>query len=739
MNPRLLLALWRARWGKSPGGSNKVPYLQGKVNTLGSQMVTAALWSEPTVPYLAALAALFFFAVVCFTSLPLTNQIQFSVGILLVSLFIRRYSGLFVTLTLSVLALIMSSRYLIWRFGSTLATEANTDFLLGFALCSAELLMSIAVAVEIVRALWPQYRSVAALLTAPERWPKVDIFLLLEGRSAAEVSAMAHQAAAIDWPKKRRVVYFLDDHERADLREFAAARGARYLVHAEATLAKPDSVNHALPFSHGEFIAVFDGSQTIERTLLRSTIGWFVRDHRLGMLVSPVHFTVPPPTPLSVAQFNPAARPQSFAMFRRTMLTYVAGLTEKTASGDHVGAPHTALKLRAAGFRCAYAGIARTALLDQQSGNNALLESTLAATDRARMVRVDDPFSESALRYKQGLSDVATALAFYAGIPRIAFLIAPVLFLLADVNLIQTSPELLAAYALPHLLHGLIARARLRGHTRFSVEVDVLEGVLSVYLQLQTTLRLIRPGLSNLNNLRTLFRTRRDETRNWTTALGFGALVLLNARAVIAGCVALFATTPVQYDVTALYLLWSACNLMQLAAMLAIAEEARTIRHHHRQVQTMPAMLKLASGKTISCKTCNFPQPSVELLLPGTIDVGDGAAITLSLFHEHREYAFPARIDRLHESDSSHQVRLTVVIDADVQAAYCDLGAACFSRGTDWPQWLPGRNADRLIPVWLSRAVIGSLIAVLDFVTHSGQYKRWLRAESWTFLWNQKK
>ena len=732
MNPRVLLALWRARWSKS-GGLHEVPYLYGKVNKWGTQMATSTLWSVPIIPGIAIIVALMLFWILCASELPLTNQMQFSVGILVVSLFIRRFSGLLVTLVLASLSLIMSSRYLIWRYADTLSTELTIDFLFGFCLCSMELLVCLTVAVGVLRALWPQYRSTAPLITAPERWPRVDIFLLLGGRSPAEVELMVDQAAAIDWPKKRRLLYLLDDRERIELRDFAAMRGARYLVNTAAIQDKAAEVNYALQFSHGEFIAVFDGQDPIEHTILRATLGWFVRDLRLGMLLSPFHFTAPKPTPLSLAQFNVDELSGSFAMFRRSMLTYVTGLTTENKPED-VAAPHTALKLRAAGFRSAYVGVQRLEISDQRALSRQPLPSdSLRSAASSPLIRVDDPFSERTLTYKQRLADLAAGLDFYAVVPRTVFLIAPLLFLLGGFNLIQTSPALFAAYALPHFFQGFIVRARLRGQTRYSVEVDLREGLLSLYLMLRTTLRLVRPGISSLQKMRSFTTPRNDEPIAWASMIWFGAVMLLNLIAVTVGVVDSLTANIVQIDVTAMYVIWCGWNVMQLAAMLAVGEEARSIRQHHRQIKSMPAMLKLASGRTVSCTTQNFPQETLELALRSPMNIDVDQSVMVSIFAGQREYAFAAHTTMVHES------RLVVTIDVDARTAFTALGTTSLSQSLNRPQWLPGPHADRLLPIWLSKAIINSAIAVLDFFTHPGQHLRRLRVRRLAFSWKQKK
>jgi hypothetical protein len=52
----------------------------------------------------------------------------------------------------------------------------------------------------------------------------------------------------------------------------------------------------------------------------------------------------------------------------------------------------------------------------------------------------------------------------------------------------------------------------------------------------------------------------------------------------------------------------------------------------------------------------------------------------------------------------SQQNKLFVNIEESAQAHYKNFGAAVFSRGPDWPKWLPGPNADHPFPPWAVKA-----------------------------------
>ena len=53
------------------------------------------------------------------------------------------------------------------------------------------------------------------------------------------------------------------------------------------------------------------------------------------------------------------------------------------------------------------------------------------------------------------------------------------------------------------------------------------------------------------------------------------------------------------------------------------------------------------------------------------------------------------------------------------------LREAVFTRGRDWPLWLPGRDADQPLPAWLTKLLMVVPVKALDFATHFTQYLSW--------------
>ncbi|RJF92428.1 hypothetical protein D3871_27820 [Noviherbaspirillum saxi] len=667
------------------------------------------------------MACLMLFGAIVSVDLSLNSQIVVSSILVCVALYVRRYAGLMMTLVLAIFSLVVTSRYLLWRFTQTLADGLTIDFALGFCLCAAELYLALFAAIRLIRAIWPIRRDAVPMPADLASWPTIDVFVLCHGQSAAAIEPHAGKAAALEWPRKKIKLYLLDGDDRDDVKAVADAIGAVYLAAPVETQDRLSTIAFALSKTSGEFITVLDCAHDCGTGFLKSVVGWFARDARLGMLQTPYHFLVPPPTATSLRLSNGSDRDASCALFRRSAL---AEAIDTETANDRINQP-LALKLRALGYGIAYIGTGGDAAADGRPGEPSLATNT-------DIFRVDHPFSRMALRAKQWLLELEGMFNFYYVFPRLIFYTAPVAYLLTGVTLIRSSPDLLAAYALPHFIHGHIVLSRIQGPHRFGLLADIRESLLACYILVPTTLNLIRTRLGKALRLRSDSQDAKAEVFSWTDAIPFLAVFTLNLAGLGAGLVYLLTTEASIYEAILPYLLWCGVNLMLLTSSLAVAEEAREIRRHTRLSSAMHAMVRLPYGRTMSCVTANFPDVALTLKLPKAVTVEAGAAISLSLFQGHQEFIFLAQVVT-QENNTLH-----VKIDDQMQQQYNALAAGVLSRGDDWPKWLAGRHADQLVPAWISKGLVSALTAVLDFATNPGQYMSSIRKDEWIRFWKKR-
>jgi hypothetical protein len=69
--------------------------------------------------------------------------------------------------------------------------------------------------------------------------------------------------------------------------------------------------------------------------------------------------------------------------------------------------------------------------------------------------------------------------------------------------------------------------------------------------------------------------------------------------------------------------------------------------------------------------------------------------VNISIFHNHHEFSFPVQVTP--ESDLILRAR----IDGPARIVYESLVVAAYSRGQDWPKWLPAQDTGDPLPKWL--------------------------------------
>ena len=740
MNPRLILSLWRERWGKAAGTSFKVPYVHGKLNQWTHWLPYSDVWSITSVPAFALLLCALLMLLITSIGLSFNSQVVFSVLFVCIAVYVRRYAGTLVTLVLIAMSVIASTRYLYWRFDTTLVPDFSLNFLFGFYFFVAECYLALLVFAGLVQSIWPLKRAPAALPGDQGKWPAVDVFILCDDQPYAAIKLTAIASGKLDWPRKKLKIYLVDGVRRDDLYVLAASIGAHYLPHLGAPDNHTSFINQSLPSTSGEFIAVFESGQAPDHRFLQSTVGWFLRDQKLALIQTPRHFLAPNPSQRDLEVTNSSGPARSCALMRRSVVIQMGGVDAAAATPQS----HMALTLQALGYGSAYVGFDRHETLPNENhAQNSMVEPASSTT--SEMFLVEHPFAGRSLLWKQRIASFHRVLKFYYPVPRLLFFIAPVVYLLGHVQVIQASPQSLMAYVIPHFVHAYIACTRTDEKNRFKLFTDVRETALAWYMLIPTTLTLLRTQFKQCLLLwiadkpelpkKSYKAFEEDPITLFSPAMFLPYLFVLslNLAGFFSGLVDMIFFGTSQQGLAALYLLWTTYNLMLLAAMLAIAQEANQVLRHISLRQHLTAMIKLPSGRTVSCTTENFPAPRLQLSLPMPVAVGTDAPVSLSIFHAHRELALSATVV------VQQGLKLEVCIADTNQKDYQLFATTVLSRGQDWPKWLPGHSADRPFPKWITDSLISVSIAILDFVTNINKYLHWVRLDSWIQLWKKKK
>jgi len=613
-------------------------------------------------------------------------------------------SGRGVTLTLIVVSITVSIRYLHWRITTTVGNEDGLDMVLGLVLLAAETYAVLVLILGYVQSAWPLERKPVALPADSSTWPSVDIYIPSYNEPLSVVRTTILAAKALDWPADKLNIYLLDDGRRDEFKAFCQKAGVGYIIRPDNKHAKAGNINHALKKTRGDLVAIFDCDHIPTRSFLQLTVGWFMRDAKLAMVQTPHHFYTPDPFERNLQNFkkipnegelfygvlqkgndlwNATFFCGSCAVIKRAPLEEVGGIAPETVTED----AHTMLKLHRRGYRSAYIDIAQAAGLATESLSGHIGQRIRWARGMAQIFRTDNPFFGRGLGLVQRLCYASAMMHFFYGIPRLIFLMAPLAYLVFDAHIFNASAETILAFALPHMAHAYLTNSRVQGAHRHSFWAEVYESALATYILYPTTLAMISPKFGKFN---VTAKGGVIEKDYFDLRIAAPYLVLL-ALNVFGTAMGIWKLTQPDAEVSAVLvnLAWSLYAFMFLCATIAVAWERQQRRVFPRVSAKLPAMLRLAGQHVVSCETIDISTSGVALTTPYELPVQKDEIIDVTLVIGRDDVPAEARVVQ----KNGRVIRLAFT-DMSLEAEE-SLVRATFSRPTAWTDWSNGRKRDR--------------------------------------------
>jgi cellulose synthase (UDP-forming) len=573
--------------------------------------------------------------------LDLTWPQQIVLGLLTVLLTIwldRSSSSYLVTLTLMLVSMFSTFRYGFWRFSTTFkffhdpgSVWSFLDAFFILLLLCAESYAFVILFLGYMQTLWPLRRTPVPLPDDPAKWPAVDLLIPTYNEPLSVVKFTALAAMNIDWPADKLNVYILDDGRRDEFRRFAEEAGIGYMTREDNQHAKAGNINRALDRLEAPYVAIFDCDHVPTRSFMQVTMGWFLRDNKLGMLQTPHHFYSPDPFERNLDQFrtipnegelfygvvqdgndfwNATFFCGSCAVLRRAALDEIGGIAVETVTED----AHTSLRMQMNGWNTAYINIPQAAGLATERLSGHIKQRIRWARGMIQIMRVDNPLFARGLSVAQRLCYFNAMTHFLYAMPRLIFLTAPLIYLIfGHVNLPGYWAAIFA-YALPHLVLSNIANSRIQGQHRHSFWNEIYETVLAPYIFLPTLLALINPKFGSFDVTakggvvnRTFFDRR--------IAQPFLFMMVMDVIGILCAIPRFFqfpgtglawpmSVLAGMYDgdhvgTIVMNLLWVCFNLVILGVATSVAWESQQRRQTVRVPMSVPAEVWLSAGNAI--------------------------------------------------------------------------------------------------------------------------------------------
>lgn len=679
MTPAHLLSLWRDRWQKPSHTDRSVPLIHGKIARWTMDLAQSNNWGVPNlqwVTYASVVAAL---CIGVTARLTTNSQIVLAWSLIAFAVYLRRHRGEVVAMTIAVMAALLGFRYFYWRIDATLIPHWSTSLFFGISLLLAELMLWLQAGLSYMTRLWPVSQPVTPLPADAVKWPTVHLCCFAVASTEQEIGRWMAQAQQLQWPENKLHVTLVAGEPSADIMAFCQDHGAEVELLSPVG-AKVDFVgiaNSVLARSNADLVAFTQCSENLPKDLLRSTVGWFESDAHLCLLHTPTS-SLSPTNSIAARSLAHSNSPQiDCAIVRRQEMLAVGGFS---SNPDPAG-ESSAQRLKTAGQFTA--------------------QLLVGHDETVAWLRVDEPDAPIALPVRLRIREMKEALDFYSPLAIGTLVVIPAMVIVLGVIPINSDFFTLFAYWFPQWLLGRLALATALEHHRLRWSDFLHEELRGVAVLLRTakssSVTLLSRMLAQL--MQSVYQAPSEPNRQVIYTPRY-ELVFGTAFFSMLALYATYSYARLQHlPLISLYTLWAASLALMALASLAVQREMDWVTAISDGNRQLPVLITYSSG-TVRGKTVNFPDLPLELNLTN-IDHFEHARLTrISIFKGHHEFEIPCRI--IHIRGNS----VSVDIAPEQNPEYLQLVNAVFARAPNWPQWLPHKNADQLLPGWLMKLLL---------------------------------
>lgn len=576
----------------------------------------------------------------------ISTQTVFILMLWLIAMIANAIGGQGRRVILIALSLAVMTRYLWWRYASTLNIDSNGDLFFGGILICAETYVGLALLLGFLQIAWPLQRKAAPLPVEPVLWPSVDIFISTQHDDVSLVKLTALAALSLDWPDDKLNVYILDDGKSPGIQEFAEQINVGYIRRADNLDAKEGVINHALTVTSGDYLAVFACGDVPARSFLQLVMGGFLEDEKLALIQTP-HGIYPAKN--SIGNFydgdnglwNACFFSGSCTVLRRTALLEVGGLAADTVSGN----AQTALRLHRKGYVTASVNLIQAARLPMETLSDQIGLRIGWANRMAQIFRFDNPLLWGGLNMAQRLAYASELLYLLGGVPRLIFLLAPLGFLLGHQYLIYAPAADIALHALPAIVLSSVAVSYLQGRRRYSFWGGISETVLALHV--------LRPVVAGLLGLKFSFAnaTIKGGLLGAPRSKSYLCLIGLNLLGAVFAGVHFFLDSADERAMVLLYFAWVAYNLVFLGIGLNMTQENKWIPLQQRIADSAEVVIQNAAGRLMGAVLKDYSDSRLGLLCidAKTATIERNEKIYLSIMRGGKEFVFPARVANVNQ------------------------------------------------------------------------------------------
>lgn len=489
--------------------------------------------------------------------------------------------------------LALTLRYILWRLFSTLNLSNPLDGIFSLALLFLEMMVIAGGTIQLYLMLNIKDRRREAdrysqAVQNGTYLPSVDILIPTYNEPEFVLRRTIIGCQAIDYANKK--VYLLDDTKRPEIKKLAKELGCYYISRAKNNYAKAGNLNNAIQKTRGELIAVFDADFIPAKNFLTRTVGFF-QNNKIALVQTPQSFYNSDPIAINLGleKILPSEEEIFYRqvqtikdgagsvvcsgtsfIVKRSALLEVGGFVTDSISEDY----YTGIRLSAKGYELVYLNENLSAGLAAESMAAHILQRIRWARGTLQGLFIDsNPFTIPGLSLRQRLAHLEGFLTWFAIIPRLFFLMLPIIYTFFGIEPLVVSMQEMLYFFVPYYFLQLTAFSWLNLRSRSLIFSDVY-AIPSCFPLFITVIKVM------LNPFGQGFRVtpkgifRHKSQYNWSLAL---PLIVFFIGISISFCSSLGLLDSTHTNGFSLILVWDVYNLIILGvALLGLLDVPKT-------------------------------------------------------------------------------------------------------------------------------------------------------------------
>lgn len=345
-------------------------------------------------------------------------------------------------------------------------------------------------------------------------FPDVDVLIATLNENESLIEKTVQACKDMEYPDKSKVhIYICDDGNRKTVKELADRMGVNYITRLTNKNAKAGNYNHALEIINSPLIATFDADMAPTKNFLMTTVPFFIKEKKVGFVQLPQSFENPDIYQLRFGLSDKVPFEQDYfyhriqiaknqtnstvycgtnAVISREALDTVNGFALSTISEDIA----TGMQIESNGYK----GIA---LNNVEAYGHAVNDLTAFTKQRSRWARGCIQIlkkykivGNKKLNFRQKLEYLSCISYWFFGLKRMIYLIAPLLFSLFGLIIVDCDLRMFITFWVPTYLIKRFALDILEDNKRSSTWNKIHETILTPVMFKEVLRELIGFGSS---------------------------------------------------------------------------------------------------------------------------------------------------------------------------------------------------------------------------------------------------